>query len=281
MLFNLFTTTTKFILELLQHTFLLKAFLIGIITAVTCAVVGNFLVASRQAIIADMLSHMALAGVGIGIFFSIHPLLTAILTAFFSSFILVFFWNKKKFPPEAIAMLLLSGGLAIIVFFSHLSKNYSFSLESFLFGNILLVSQAESFWFVGINAFILLILCWKWKIFFIVCLDKSFAQERFKNYKFFEIIFIWIVALLTCISLKVIGGLLVGALLVIPVLASQVFSKSFLHSVIWSIFFNTSSVLLGIIFSFVFDIPTSSAIVFLLVLCFLFSYIIIGKNILK
>ena len=261
-------------LELLQHTFLIKAFFIGSITALTCAVIGNFLVASRQAIIAEMLSHIALAGIGIGFFFSIHPLLTAIFTASLSSLVLVFFWNKKKFPPEAIAILLISSGLAAIIFFSHLSRNTAFSLESFLFGNILLISDNEIFWFLVINAFILLILSLKWKTFFIICLDKNFARERFKNYKIYEIIFIWIVALLTCISLKVIGGLLVGALLVIPVLAAQVFAKSFLGSVFWSVFFNICSILLGIVSSFIFDIPTTSAIVFLLILTFAISYII-------
>ena len=56
-------------LELLQESFFIKAFIIGVITSITCAVAGNFLVASRQAVISDMLSHTTLAGVGIGFFF--------------------------------------------------------------------------------------------------------------------------------------------------------------------------------------------------------------------
>ena len=259
-------------LELLQHTFFLKAFLIGIITAITCAIAGNFLVAGRQAFLSDVFSHMALAGVGIGLFFSVPPLLAAFGIASLSSFVLSFFWNKKTFSPEAISMLLLSFGLAVIIFFSHIKKDSTFSLESFLFGNILLISNKEVFWFLIINFSILFFFFLQWKSFFIVCLDKNFAKERLKNYKFFEIAFIWIIALITSASLKVIGGLLVGALLVIPVLSAQVFSKSFLQSIIWSVFFNLFGVSLGIISSFLFDIPVNSSIVFILVLCFIISY---------
>jgi zinc transport system permease protein len=258
--------------ELLGHTFLLRAFLIGITTAITCAIAGNFLVASRQAFISDILSHTALAGVGFGVFFSLQPLIAALLTASLSSFFLVFFWNKKKFPPEAIAMLLLSSSLAIIIFFSHLTRTSNFSLELFLFGNILLISEREAFWFLVVNFLLLIFFLWHWKSLFIVCLDKNFARERLKNYKFFEIFFLWMIALITAISLKIIGGLLVGAMLVIPVLSAQVFSKNFLQSVVWSVVFNLFGVILGIASSFIFDIPTSSAIVFILVLCFILSY---------
>ena len=261
-------------IEFWQHAFLIRALCVGSVMAITCAIAGNFLVAGRQAMIADMLSHTALAGVGVGFFLSIHPLLSAVLTSTCSSLILVFFWNKKKFPPEAVAMLLLTGGLAVIIFFSHLARNSVFSLETFLFGNILLINSAEATWFLIVNIFILCCLFFWWRSFFIVCLDKNFARERLKHYKFFEIIFVWMIAIITSISLKVIGGLLVGAMLVIPVLTAQVFSKSFMQSVLLSVCFNFLGIILGILSSLWVDIPTSSAIVFVLILFFFVSYVV-------
>lgn len=256
-------------LEIFQYSFITRALITGIFFSIGTAIIGNFIVASRQSIISDMLAHTALAGVGIGFFLDFNPILTAVAVVFVNCIILWLFWHKKKFPPEALAMLLLTGSLALAILFIHLDQEANIDLESFLFGDILTITTIETYLFSIFNLFVLIFILLNWNRFLSVSLDRNFAKSRFKNVSFFEITLILMLGIIVASSLKVIGGLLVSAMLIIPVLSAQVVSNSFKQSVFLSLCFNILAVLVGITCSFYLDIPTSSAIVLLLIFEFI------------
>jgi len=218
-----------------------------------------------------MLAHASLAGVGIGILFKISPQITSILAAVLSTLLLFLFWRQKRFAPEAASMLILTGGLALALLFAHMAKNNPISFESYLFGSILTITPLEMATILLMNLGILAILLLAWNRLRAVVLDPNFARCRFPHHSLAELLFMMLIGIMIAVSLKVIGGLLIGALLVIPVLCARNLSRSFFASVIWSVLFNISGVILGIIASYYFDVPTSSSIVLALITLFLFS----------
>jgi zinc transport system permease protein len=266
------------ILDIFQHDFMVRAFLVGICTAIATAMLGNFMVASRQSVISDMLAHTALAGVGIGIFWNISPTLSAFIITLLASLLLWYFSKSQRQAPEAISMLLLSGGLAIAILFAHLAKDNPVSLETYLFGSILTITQSELYFFIGINIFVVLFLIVFWRPLLTLVFDKEFFQIQNKYASVLEISLMFLIAAIVGIGMKIIGGLLIGALLVIPVLTAQAWSQNFRENVYWSIGVNIVGVILGILSSFYFDIPTSSGIVLSLILCFVISGIIKRGN---
>ena len=255
-------------LDFLQYEFMIRALIVGVVSAITTAILGNFVVASRQSVMSDMIAHTALAGVGMGMFFHFSPFILAFAVSLIVSLFLWLMTRRKTHNPEAISMLLLSGGLAIALLFSHLAKDNPISFESYLFGSILTLTKSEVYTFISISAVLLASLFMFWNRFVVVVFDPDFARSRFKNTFIFEILFMLFIAIIVASSLKIIGGLLVGALLVIPVLSAQNTSKTFKSSVVQSILYSVFGVTVGIISSFYLDIPASSGIVLSLILLF-------------
>jgi len=259
-------------LEIFSYDFIVRAMVAGIVTAITAAIVGNFIVAARKAIISDMLAHAALAGVGIGMFLGFSPSLFAGIVTIVAS---IFLWRLTKqgqLAPDAVSMLLLTGGLAIALLFSHISKDSAVSFESFLFGSILTITTNELIYFTLACAILIAIFVYLWRPFLATVFDPEFARVQTRFAALYEIILLVSTAVLVAVSLKVIGGLLVGALLVIPVLAAQNLSRSFRSNVVISICCGITGIVAGVMSSFYFDIPSSSGIVLSLIMIFAITY---------
>ncbi|HIQ57116.1 TPA: metal ABC transporter permease [Candidatus Gracilibacteria bacterium] len=256
-------------MEIFTYDFMLRAFIIGGLSAILTSFLGNFLVASRQSMISDMLAHSSLAGVGMGIFFHISPYFTAMVISIIASSLLFFLTRGKKNPPEAISMMLLTGGVALALLFSHLAKDNPVSLETFLFGSILTTTTQEIYIFSGIFAGGILFILFFWKRLIGIFFNKDFTHSQYKNSWILEWIFFVLLGVVVAFSLKTIGALLIGALLVIPVLTAQIFAKRFMSSILLSMIINLLGVCGGIMISFYADIPSSSSVVLTLIVLFL------------
>lgn len=254
-----------------QHTFIINALIAGMILSFTCAILGHFLVANRQAILSDMLAHTALAGVGLGVYLNLSPTLMANIVVVISAAILWTLMQKLKVVPEAISMMLLTGGLAIALVFVHLAPNNPISFESFLFGSILTLSSADVYQVSIFSILVLITLFLGWNRFLGLSIHQDTMKAQFKNTWLWELVFMIMIAIMVSVSLKVIGGLLVSALLIIPSLITSFWSKSFLASSLKSSIISSLSTALGIYISFLIDVPTSSSIVLTLIAVFLIS----------
>jgi zinc transport system permease protein len=252
-------------MEFLSLDFAQRALLVGTMAAMVAGALSSFVVASRQSVFSDMLAHTALAGVGIGVFFGFSPIGGALAVTLASAVFLWAFLRRRRVAPESVTMVLLSGGLAIALLFSHLARDTAFSLETFLFGSILTIRPEEVPWFLGLSLIVLAFLGVFFRRIMTVAMDGRYAENRFPNSSPIELGFFLCVGVLVGMSLTVIGGLLVGALLVIPAVSAQLACRSFISSVLWSIGFNVLAVFVGIVASFFLDIPASSAIVLTLI----------------
>lgn len=256
------------IFEIFQYGFMIQALTAGLIMALLAGIVGNFVVAGRQAVLSDMLAHAALAGVGIGVFFD-----TSLPIAIFGVILLLawclwYLMRRFHYPPEAISMLILSGSLAVALLLTHLTKNNPISLENYLFGSILTVTKTEVILTAGLAFVVLAVVGFFWNELLVAVIDPVFAASRSRKAHYFELLFLLLVGLVVGLSLKIIGGLLVGAMLIIPSLSAYYFASSFRSSVFTSIIMNMLSVIVGLYVSFYFDVPASSAIVLSLIVMF-------------
>ena len=259
-----------FLLEIFQYDFMVRALVVGVFTAICTAMLGNFVVSARQAIVSDMLAHTALVGVGLGGFLQVSPSFLAFVSTLVSALMLWWLNRKKNQAPEAISMLLLTGGLAAALLLVHLNKNNPVSLETYLFGSILTITDTEMYLFVGMSLLVIATLLCFWRSFLTLVFDKDFLGIK-AHRTFYEIMFMFLIALVVGVGLKVIGGLLIGALLVIPVLIAQPFSRSFKGNNIGSIVVNVMAMIIGILLSFYRDVPASSSIILTLIGFYLLS----------
>ena len=142
------------LLEIFQHEFIIRALVVGLCTAVSAAILGNFVIAARQAVVSDMLAHTALVGVGIGIAWQASPSAWAMVATLVSGYVLWWLTRDQKQAPEAIAILILTGGLALALLLVHLNRDHPTPLETYLFGSLLTITPSETWFFIAVNIII-------------------------------------------------------------------------------------------------------------------------------
>lgn len=255
--------------EILTYGFVLKALLGGILIAISCALIGVFLVLKRLSLFGDGLAHVAFGGVAIGFLLGIDPFISALIFTSFGAIAVQKLLERAKLYGDAATALVLSVGMSVAVLIIGYSKGFNVNLFSFLFGSILTLSNTD----LLIVFSIALIVCAYVVMNFKKLLLYAFSSDLFslssssKNTPFFLSI---LTAFTVVVSMRAVGILLVSALIVIPALSALTISRSFKSSLLLSVFFGIISVVFGIILSVFFDLPSGALIVlcsFLIFLC--------------
>src|SRR5215467_12094234 len=249
------------VFEILQYSFMQRALLSGAVVAATCSVVGLFLVLRRQSLFGDALSHVAFGGIAVGLFTSIYPIWTALVISVLSSLGITKLRQSTKIPPDAAVAVMLSSGLAIGIVLIGLAGGFSLDLESFLFGSILLVSLQDQTMILLLSAAILVIIVKLYRQLVYITFDENQARVSGINVTALNYLFIGLASLAVIASLRLVGVLLISSLIVIPNITAMMFGKGFKKTALISIIIAVSSVLIGIVISYVANLAPGGTIV--------------------
>ncbi len=264
--------------ELFQYDFMIRAFEAGLIVACIAPAIGAFLVFRRYSYMADTLGHVSLLGVVLGILTGLPPVVGALLVSVLFSFGIDTLRQNKKLFGESVLSLFLSGSLALALVVASFLKGFSRDFNSFLFGSITTVT-AQDIWVIGILGMVILFAVGLlYKKFFLITLDEELAAAEGLKVRLYNLIMIFLSSLTVALSLRIVGVLLIGALMVIPVMAATQLGKSFLRTIIFSILISIVSTVLGLFFSYSFNTPSGAMIVLFSIVFFLLSLIFSKKR---
>ncbi|MDQ0254385.1 zinc transport system permease protein [Evansella vedderi] len=257
-------------MEILQQlTFLERGIAAGLIIGFICPLLGAFLLVRRITIISEALSHITLTGITAGIFLSqgfvflsfLNPLYTGLFFSLIGSLLVEKLRQiYKNFQELAIPVILSAGiGLSAILI-SLVNTSYS-EWYSYLFGSIVTVSLNDLLFIIitGLLAFLMIVAFYKELL--SISFDQEFAKVSGISIRRFNFFFSILIALVISMSMKVVGILLVGAMVTLPIAASIQIAKSFRQVIFWGIVFGEVSMIGGILFSYFFDIATGGMIV--------------------
>jgi len=255
--------------QLLGYQFFQHALLGGIIAAVACTGIGLFLILRKEAMIADGISHTAFGGIALGLLLGIYPLITALIVSIFAV-LGISYMKKKGFAQSdsAIAVMLAIGfstGLIII----SLVKGFNVELFSYLFGSILTINQIDLLTVSLLGLSTILFLGIFYKELLAITFDEESAKLTGIPTRAFTYGFNILVATTIVLSIKIIGIILVVALIVLPGLTALQLRRSFKQTLFASFGFGGMSVFFGIFLSALFDVAASGVIVVLAVGFFL------------
>ena len=256
-----------------------RALLSGVVVAVTCSVVGLFLVLRRQSLFGDALSHAAFGGIAVGLFTSIYPLWTALVISVLAALGITKLRQSTKIPPDAAVAVMLSSGLALGIVLIGLAGGFNLDLESFLFGSILLVSMQDQLMILVLSAVVLVIIFKLYMQFIYITFSEDQARVSGINVTRLNYLFIALASLAVISSLRLVGVLLISSLIVIPNITAMMFGKGFKKTALISIIVAVSSVLLGIVVSYITNLAPGGVIVLLTI--FILLGTIGAKSILK
>lgn len=257
------------VLDLFAYGFMQRALIAGVAIAIICSLVGLFLVLRRYSLFGDALAHMAFGGIAVGMFLNVYPLWSAFVVSVLSALGITKLRNSTKISGDAAVAVLLSSGLALGVLLVSASKGFTVDLFSFLFGSILLTSIEDVALIVAISAGIVATMVALRKQLLYVTFDEEQAKVSGVHVGRLNYIFMILASVTVITSMRLVGILLISALIVLPNITSMMMGKGFRKTVIFSLSFSVAAVVTGIIISYYLNLAPSGAIVMMSVAMFL------------
>jgi len=259
--------------DLFSYQFFQNALIGGIIVAIVCGLVGLFLILKKEAMIGDGLSHTAFGGIAIGLLIGINPLLTALGVSILAVFILSYMRRKKIATSDSATAVMLALGFSTGLIIISIAGGFNIEIFNYLFGSILTITPTDLLLVSGLSTFVLLFIGFFRRELLSMIFDEEDSKIRGIPTNYLTIIFDLLTAITIVLSIKVIGTILVVALLVIPGMCALKLNLSFKKTLLSTALFSTLSTTTGIIISAIFNVVTAGIIVFVLVTFFLLTLI--------
>lgn len=247
--------------EVLQYSFMVRALVAGLLVALTVPVMGSFLVARRYSLIADSLAHVSLAGVGAGLLLGYAPIAMAIPTTVGGALLLEWLRQKRSLSGEVSLAILMSTGLALAIVFANLAHGVNADFTSYLFGSITTTNPTDLLALAVAAAVVLTIIILNYRAFLHIAFDEDSARIAGYQVALLNYVLAALTAVIVVLSLRIVGGLLISALLVIPVVTASRFARSFLQTIFIAVLAAALAVMAGLIIAFYAGIAAGGAIV--------------------
>ena len=261
-------------MELFHYDFMQRAFLAGIMIAILASFSGSFLVLRRYSLMSETLSHAALVGVALALLLDIYPLPFAVALSLLSAWGIEFLRSYYRLYSDSILAIFLSGSLALAVVIVSLADAFNSSLFSYLFGSILAVNSSDIYLIMGFGILSLSLLLLFYKELYFIAFDEEVAQVSGIKVKALNFMFISIVAIIIALSIKIVGSLLIGALMIIPMVSALRFRLGFLFTTLLAITFSVISVIVGLSLSYYLSLPSGATIVLVILGFFILSLLV-------
>jgi zinc transport system permease protein len=246
---------------MLEYGFMQRAFAVGAMTAVICPVIGAFLVPRRMSLIADALAHVALAGVALGLLVGAAPVLGALAVTVGGAVGMERLRARGVLAGDAALAVFLSGGFAVAVVLISLARGFNADLFAILFGSILTVSPLDVWLVLGLSVVVLACVAGFYRQLFAITLNEDLARASGVPVGALNLLLTVLTALTTVVAMRIVGVLLVGAMIVIPTLTAFALARSFRSALVVAAGVGLVSVAVGLTAAYYLGLAAGGAIV--------------------
>jgi len=255
-------------LDILAYGFMQRALLTGIVVSITCSMIGLFLVLKRYSLFGDALSHVAFGGIALGFFLNVYPIWTALAVSVSTALGITKLRKSTKISGDAAIAVLLSSGFAMGVLLISASHGFTIDLFSFLFGSILLTSMQDALLIVAVSCGVIVTIIAIRKPLIHFTFDEEQAKVHGIPVEKLNYLFVALAAVTVIATMRLVGILLISALIVLPNITSIMMGKGFKKTMMISISLSVSAVIAGITISYYFNLAPAGTIVMLMVAMF-------------
>ncbi|MFF3287117.1 metal ABC transporter permease [Streptomyces sp. NPDC003023] len=257
------------ILEMLESPFMQRALLAALLVGITAPAVGIYLVQRRQALMGDGIGHVAMTGVGLGFLLSTNPIWMATLVSVLGAVLMELIRTYGRTRGDIALAMLFYGGMAGGVLLIELSDSGSTAnLTTYLFGSLSTVSDQDVLAIVLLAAFVVLVSLGLRRQLFAISQDEEFARVTGLPVRALNLLIAVTAAVTVSVAMRVVGLLLVSALMVVPVAAAQQISRSFRTTYALAVAIGVTVALAGTTTSYFQDVPPGATIVMLAIAVF-------------
>jgi len=248
-------------LEIFQYSFMVRAFIAGTVIGIIAPMIGTFLVTRRYALMADSLSHIALSGIAIGLLSGIYPVYTALLVTVVAAVFIEYLRAKRGLSGDVALAMFLYGGLALAVILISLARGFNTGLFSYLFGSITTVRAVDLWVISSLGLATIIVVYFLYDEFLYVSFNEEAAKVSGIPVSILNSVLVVLTAITVSLSMRIVGLLLIGALMVIPVVAAMQIARSFIKTLVYAVGFGVISVMLGLFISYYLNLAAGGTIV--------------------
>jgi len=261
-------------LEALEFQFVQNALLAGFLASIACGILGTFVVVNRIVFISGGIAHAAYGGVGLAVFLGISPLLGILGFSLAVALLMAFITLKARHRADTIIGVLWALGMAIGIILLDLSPGYNVDLMSYLFGSILTVPRSDIMAMIVMDLIIFLAVGLTYDELVAMSYDEEFARIRGLPVTFLYIMLMVMITFSVVMVIRVVGLILVIALLSIPPYISERFSRSMFQMMLGSVVLSLVFTLLGLWLSFALNLTSGATIILVAAAAFFLAHLI-------
>lgn len=252
-------------MEILTSEFFQRALIGGILIGITAPLMGMFLVLRRLSMIGDTLSHVAIAGVALGFIMQVYPIMMGLIFAIIASFAIEKLRKAYKTYAELSLAIIMSGGIGLASLLFTSGRGMKMNVSSYLFGSIYTLNSTDLYVISGVTAAVLIAIFSQMKKLFLITFDEEAASVSGLPVRFYNVMISVLTALVISVAIKIVGALLVSALLTIPAACSLLVARSFKQSILLVIIIGEIAVIGGLMIAGVWNLAPGGTVVLLLI----------------
>lgn len=259
-------------MDIFTYEFMQRAFMAGLIVALMCPLIGTFIVIKRQSLLSEGLGHVAFAGVTGASLLSIYPPLGAAILTVLTAIGIELVRRRQNQYTDMILALFFYTGLALAVIFATMTKMPSTGLLNFLFGSILTVRDTDIMTIAGVAVVVALTVYFMYSKLLFTAFDEQIAVTAGIAVGRINMLFAILTALVVVMGMTIVGILLIGALMIVPVAAAHLWRRGFGQTLIISEIYSLASVSLGLLGAFEYDLAPGGTIVLVAILGYALTF---------
>ena len=267
----------EFIQDLMTYDFLQKAFATSVMVGIICGVIGSFIVLRGMALMGDAISHAVLPGVAISYMLGINYFYGAVATGILTSFGIGAISQNSRIKNDSAIGLVFSAFFALGIILITKAGSAT-DLTQILFGNVLSVRTSDMWLTLIIGTFVILVVVLFFKELLVSSFDETMAAAYGLNIRFIHYSIMFLLTLVTVASLQTVGVILVVAMLITPASTAYLLTNRLSVMVVLAAFFGALSSIIGLYFSFLYNLPSGPVIALATTSLFLLAFFFAPKQ---
>ncbi|MDD2314819.1 MAG: metal ABC transporter permease [Proteiniphilum sp.] len=254
--------------ELLEYAFFRNALLGSLFASIACGIIGTYIVTRRLVFISGGITHASFGGLGIGFYFSLHPILSAMAFSVLSAFGIQWLSRKQGVREDSAIAVFWSLGMALGIVLTFLTPGYAPNLSEYLFGNILTITPSDIVALAVLSLVLMLFFALFYHDIVSVSFDTEFAQTRRIPTQFIEYTLMLFIAVTIVLNIRLVGIVLLMSLITVPQMTANLFTVKYSKIIYLSIILSFVGCVAGLLLSYYLNVPSGAFIIFILIVMF-------------
>lgn len=255
--------------EMFSYTFLVRAMVVGLLVALCASLLGVSLVLKRYSMIGDGLSHVGFGALAIATAVNAAPLVVSIPVVILAAFLLLRISESSKIKGDAAIALISTSALAVGVIIISVTTGMNTDVCNYMFGSILAMKTSDVYLSVVLSVAVLLLFVLFYNKIFAVTFDETFSRATGVRAGVYNMLLAVLTAVTIVLGMRMMGAMLISALIIFPALTSMRVCKRFLSVVVCSAAVSVICFLVGLVASYWYSLPTGASVVAVNIVAFL------------